>query len=334
MSYSIDRSRAVALEQRDGVWSLELEQLVRINRNTFRPRRQRVKGAQAIVQHLLLHHSGLVHPTRQVLESPQDEAVRFELQGSGWVMAPLLEDVASAAPSAPAAAALNPAIIQEITSLRSRVEHLERTVALLAEELAQRPLSGEPAGDAPGGDLGDELLADLGMGGEGEAVDAAPAEPAPDFPALKMPSLEAVADLVKGLVGDEVNMIRSEAVWTLDGQQKSYLALLNGDGGEPIGALVMNLEATVRLAGGMLMEPKDELDAQVEDGAPSDDILDAAGEVLNTLTSAVNKVSGNAHVRAGRLEELNPETHAWLASPRVRQDFKCSLGGLVSIVGR
>ena len=341
MSYSIDRSRAVALEQRDGVWSLEVESLVRVTRNTFRPRRQRVTGADAIMQHLFLHDGPLVAATREVLEQAAGQLEsRFEVHGSGWVPAPLLEDVQLQAPTPPPEAMHRPqldtGVIQEIVTLGERLDRLEKSLSMLADEFAQGITADGLETGAGAEDEDPELagLADSLMGGDDATAEPEP-EPEPDFKALKMPQLDAVEDLIKGLAGDEIAVTLAESEgWAFDQVEKGYLAPLKDDKGEVVGILAMDLEATIRLAGGMLMEPKEELDSQVEDESPSEDIIDAAGEVLNTLTSSVNKVSGNTHVRSGGLEPLSVSSYPWLLRPRVRGDFRCSVGGRVVIIGR
>lgn len=330
MSYAIDRSRAIALERRDGSWSLELEQLIRINRNTFRPRRQLVSGVDAILQHLGAHEETLVDPTRRVLESPGQGEGRFEWHATGWVATPQAHPEAGSMKQglAPDAGAVK-TLVKEVVDLRARVEVLERQLAAFE----RRGVAPGIEGDVPGAaDVEDEGSAPAAAAAE--EAGAPEADAPPQTQPLSMPALDAVADLIKGLVGDEVQVMASDADWSLAEPQQSYVAPLNADGGEPLGALVMDLEATIRLAGGMLMEPSEELDVQVEECAPSEDILDAAGEVLNTLTSAVNKVKGNAHVRAGPLEPFDLDAHGWMGAARSRQNFACSIGGRFTVLGR
>ncbi|MDD9942497.1 MAG: hypothetical protein OXU20_15770 [Myxococcales bacterium] len=338
MSYSIDRSRPVALQQSDGVWSLEVEELIRVTRNTFRPKRQKVTGVDAIMQHLQLHQGPLAGATRAVFEQAAGGLeARFELRGGGWVPVPELESLpaqqSQSAVGSASAGMLEGSARQEWDAMQQRIQHLERTVALLSEELANAAMEMPPA--SADHEAADEMAA---TGEEPQASSVEPEaeqEPEPDFAALKVPQLDAVMDLVKGLAGDDVSLTPVDATeWDFEERGQGHLAVLKNDSGEVVGALLMDLEATIRLAGGMLMEPAEELDSQVEGQSPSEDILDAAGEVLNTLTSAVNKVSGNPHVRAGGLEVMDFEANPWMKKPRVRSDLKCNIGGTVVILGR
>ena len=66
----------------------------------------------------------------------------------------------------------------------------------------------------------------------------------------------------------------------------------------------------------------------------SDDMLDAASEVCNTLTAAFNKVPGNPHLRAGKLQALSEARCAELANARRRDDYRYSQGGRLSMIAR
>lgn len=327
---------------------MEVEELVRINRNTFRPRRRRVQGREEILQHLTVNQGSLVAPTRQLLDANTGKQVRFEIRGPGWVPAPRTELVKEEV-SEERLREFD-TVASQVGTLAKRVRELEALLETMTQKLAAleaRVASGatvasasaEPAGAQEPG-LADTQTVETAPVGEPatddvQAVAASEAAPAPDFPPLQVPSSDAILDLVRGLAGDNVRMSKvAPGSFTLDTASAGYLACLKSDGGEVLGALIMDTEATIRLAGGMLMEDVEELDAQVEDGTPSDDVLDAAGEVLNTLTSAVNKTSGNAHVRAGALETLESSEQAWLTSARAREDFNFSVGGRLVVVCR
>lgn len=352
MSYSIDRSRAVSLSTHDGVWSLEVEELVRLNRNIFRPRRQRLSGREAILQHLAMNQQTLLMETQRLLDGPLgDDAFRFELRGSDWVPVPamqLVQDTRRAAAEKEQALQL----VDEVTELRSRMHEIEQSVNSIKDQVAQllekgvvipaAPSGGQGGQGAPGASQPPPEAPHEGASPELQAVEASqvaeepPAPPPPpDFPELKLPALEALLDMVKGLVGDEVGMKAVDLdTWNVSEDSSGYLVLLNDDKGKVVGAIAMDLEATVRLAGGMLMEDEEVLTAQIAEGSPSADVMETAGEVLNTLTSAVNKIKGNAHVRAGELQHINASEHPWLCYSRKRDDFALSVGGHLAVFAR
>lgn len=332
---------------------LEVEELVRLNRNTFRPRRRRLSGREVILQHLVVNQDTLVASTAQILDTDiQDSGgLRFEARGTGWVPAHQMEEVESSFDGGQSAAA---AAAEEIAKLHRRIGSLEILLTDLTKKLeGQVPIaSGDQAGAAAEsgsvahaetivGDAEDparaqvEAASDADADGEPNAAEETVAAPSVDFDPLKAPSDAALLDLVRGLVGDSVGMNRRDAnSWKLETGECCYMAELIGDDATVLGALVMDLESTVRLAGGMLMEEDDDLDAQIEAKEPSEDIIDAAGEVLNTLTSAVNKTSGNAHVRAGALRPLVIEDDPWLECARGREDFSFSIGGCLAVLSR
>lgn len=182
-----------------------------------------------------------------------------------------------------------------------------------------------------GGEAGDGLEAALGGADAGEPAEAAAAPEPPAFPVLKVPAVDAIAEVVKGLAGEELSVNAVSADWDLAGGP-TYMGRLKDDDGLEVGLLVMDLEATVQLGGGMLMEPEETLKEQIGAGTPSEDVLDAAGEVLNTMTSAVNKIRENFHVKVSHLETLDSAAIPWLAHARARQNFTISVGGRLAVV--
>lgn len=360
MSYSFDRSRAVSLSTQDGVWSLEVEELVRLNRNIFRPRRQRLSGRDAILQHLATNQDVLLQETQRLLDvHVGDDGFRYEFRGTGWVPVPakqLVEDAVKRQEREHKEGEM----LAEVSELRDRVADLEGSVksihARLEELLAKGfvppaeggpPLAPQPQHDeaADAGELDAPLdLASAAVDEVASAPEAAepevvaekpPPPPEPDFKAIQLPTTEVLDDMVKALVGDEVAIEASSSEsWDLVEDNMGYLALLLDDAGEVKAAIVMNLEATVRLAGGMLMEEEETLNAQIAAGEPSEDVMDTAAEVLNTLTSAVNKIKGNPHVRVSELQAIDTSEHPWLCYSRRRDDFQVSIGGRLAVLAR
>lgn len=325
MSYSLERSRAVLLFHQEGTWSLEVEELVRLNRNTFRPKRHRLLGRDAILHHLAINQGVLVGPTKRLLDGGlADESFSYEVRGESWIPAPPKELVKTPR-TGQEDASEEAAIVREILALRARVASLEGSlVGLPAGAVVAKPGAAAAAGEA--------------VAPAAEAAEAATAPEAPppeklDFKPLNMPPPEAVLGKVQGLTDESVTVNKMDPLWDFQ-DPPGYLGLLHDDSGTVRGGLAMDLRATVRLAGAMLMEEEEDLVAQIEAGKPSDDVLDAASEVLNTLTSTVNKVSGNAHVKVDAVKSLSLEDDPWLKQTRSRLDFAVSVGGYITFLGR
>jgi hypothetical protein len=82
------------------------------------------------------------------------------------------------------------------------------------------------------------------------------------------------------------------------------------------------------------MESEEMIASLLEEKVMSDEMLDAASEVCNTLTSSFNKVSGNPHLRAGKMQPLSEARLAELARARKRDDYRYSQGGRLSMIAR
>jgi hypothetical protein len=72
----------------------------------------------------------------------------------------------------------------------------------------------------------------------------------------------------------------------------------------------------------------------LEEKMMSDEMLDAASEVCNTLMSAFNKVSGNPHLRVGKLELMDATRLGWVRAARKIDDYRYSHGGRLAMAVR
>ena len=153
---------------------------------------------------------------------------------------------------------------------------------------------------------------------------------------IALPVTSVLSDLVKSLAGPDAllsaaDQIRWEHVVT---QQPVFYAPVHNHDGVEAGGMLFDLEGALRLAGALLMESEEVVDALLEEKVMSDEMLDAASEVCNTLTSSFNKVSGNPHVRAGKMEPVQADGIAEVASARKRDDYRYNRGGLLSMIAR
>ncbi|HET8934900.1 MAG TPA: hypothetical protein VFN67_15740, partial [Polyangiales bacterium] len=84
--------------------------------------------------------------------------------------------------------------------------------------------------------------------------------------------------------------------------------------------------------GALLMESEEMIESLLEEKIMSDEMIDAASEVCNTLTSALNKVSGNPHLRSGKMQPFTEARAAQLATAAKRDDYRYNHGGRFSLV--
>jgi hypothetical protein len=165
------------------------------------------------------------------------------------------------------------------------------------------------------------------------AVAAAPAAPARE--SISLPAATALTDLIRGLAGPDANLHPADRVdygaLAAAGTLVFYAPIQDSAGTE-MGSMVFDLEAALRLAGALLMESDEMIESLLEEKIMSDEMLDAASEVCNTLTSALNKVSGNPHLRSGKMQPFNEARAGQLATAAKRDDYRYNHGGRFSLV--
>ncbi len=151
-----------------------------------------------------------------------------------------------------------------------------------------------------------------------EAPEAAhAAEPPARF---VLPPLEAVVECARQLVGEGfAPTVTAKPERFL--RRAYYLAAIVGDDGQTLGAFVVDTRAAVQLGGRLLMMPAAELADQVRHGQPSEEVLSATSELVNTLMSTLNHVPGNPHARAHALAPIDPVADAWTSSPAAALDL-------------
>jgi hypothetical protein len=178
------------------------------------------------------------------------------------------------------------------------------------------------------------------------AADSIPAQPPAPLPLaaadrltgkpVNLPTAAALSDLVKSLAGaDAVLQPADRADWSkLAESGPVYAASFADHDGNEAGAMILDVESALRLAGALLMESEEMVTSLVEEKMMSDEMLDAASEVCNTLMSAFNKVSGNPHLRVSKLELMDARRVSWLAAARKTDDYRYSHGGRLAMAVR
>ena len=146
--------------------------------------------------------------------------------------------------------------------------------------------------------------------------------------------MSALTDLMRGLSGPEANLSPSERTdWVaVSGTLPVFFAVIQDNAGDEAGSMIFDLEAALRLAGALLMESEEVIESLLEEKVMSDEMLDAASEVCNTLTAALNKVSGNPHLRAGKMQPFTEARAAQLTAASKRDDYRYNHGGRFTLV--
>jgi hypothetical protein len=352
---------AERLQRTAGGWKLEFQQLVYNSPSLLRPRRFAVQGEQAILQQLreFSGHEPLARDAERLFGRGALPEGTYVVRDGRWF--PELHPDAVAQPEL-AGLGVDPTtgkspldyLTQRIASLESSVRSLQQSLeqalkALASAAVVQRSIAPEPApvrSKAPGasslhsgtGRHVQPLAATHSPGQVAEPLEeeemAAPSESGAKV--ITLPSISGLSDLVKSLAGPGAVLAPTERFdWKQVGaQQPVFCAVIQDNGGDEAGSMIFDLESALRLAGALLMESDEVVDSLLEEKVMSDEMLDAASEVCNTLTAAFNKVPGNPHLRAGKMQPLSDARSAELNNARKRDDYRYSLGGRLSMIAR
>lgn len=114
----------------------------------------------------------------------------------------------------------------------------------------------------------------------------------------QFPESHIVAKLLGDLVGAPVELAAVEDAPALDRLIRPFACVCMDDQGQAVMAMVADLPAAVSLGGQLMMLPEPALKDQVKDRAPSEDVVSAVSEIFNNLTTTINNVEGNPHIRS------------------------------------
>jgi len=148
---------------------------------------------------------------------------------------------------------------------------------------------------------------------------------------IELPPVAELGKCIALLVGSSISVEGAEAL-LLTPELGCYAAVIEDESGEQLGLIVMDLRATVFLGGSLMMQPSEQLEQQFAAASPEQDSIAASAEICNALSSAINAVQTRYHVRAGQLQKLDLERHAWIGSAVTRRDLTDSFGGCVSVL--
>lgn len=329
---------------RDGKWALEVVRQVAVERNVYRPHTQRLEGTDVILGYLrrTAQFSALAHGAAELLGSMTHESRSYEVVNGEWVQSVLAPSYIDDLKRQHRAAAQRSQHVQllevraECVRLRhsnarltTRVEELQeqfnQLAALVAELRTREPIVIQ--GPAP---VAEAAVEQHALPATEEVVDVEAVE----LPKLRLPRAQDFIRCIEQLIGSEVTAKEVPAEFDLNSGERVYMSQLVDDSDRLIGAVIMDLEATVFLGGTLLMVPEAELKTQVRTRAPSEDSIAASSEVCNALSGSLNNVPDNAHVRTKYLEPLNATEFPWLRKPRVQMMLEDSFGGRVLIVCR
>jgi hypothetical protein len=157
-----------------------------------------------------------------------------------------------------------------------------------------------------------------------------PAAPSESAFKLKLPDADDVGELLSGLVDGEVTA-SIDAGQSLATKRYAAVGEYVMDDGETGFLMVGDLKLINRLGAALVMLPKAESEAAIENNRISDEVRESFQEILNIATGLMN-VQGNPHSRFQRLylpgkENLPDPVTAIINRPGARVDFQIEVPG-------
>lgn len=354
MGFSTTTGSAERLQRTAGAWRMEFEQLVYSAPAILRPRRFAVLGELAILQQLreFAGHEPLAKDTERLFARGALPDGTYIARNGRWLPEMRPETVVPE-PEAPEPEKLTAGNVEELTTRIGSLETNMRALQKMLEgamralsELANQPRVAAPAAAPMVGSIATAATQQRGPAepmGTPMMVASMPAQPPtprplvdPNEKLISLPTVAALSDLVKSLAGPEAVLNAAERTdWAqLSAATPVYAAAIHNHDGHDVGAMIMDIESALRLAGALLMESEDMITSYIEEKAMSDEMLDAASEVCNTLMSSFNKISGNPHLRVGKLELQDADRIGWVALARKCDDYRYSHGGRLAMALR
>lgn len=352
---------AERLQKASGGWRLEFQQLVYNTPTLLRPKRFSVQGEQAILQQLreLNGHEPLVRDTERMFRGAAPDGA-YVLRDGRWF--PELAPEKLPEPEKPAEAPVETTargrnaldeVSKRLQSLEDSVRELQEQLQRAVQTISAAAASGARAASVSHAEHAPTIAAQSLPAAKPSAAAPPPraaSEPPldPDIPrpipipipsaptrkSITLPAMSALTDLIRGLAGPEANLQTSERTdWSVQMTQlPAFVSVVQDKEGDEAGSMIFDLEGALRLAGALLMESEEVIESLLEEKVMSDEMLDAASEVCNTLTSALNKVSGNPHLRAGKMQPFTEARAAALSTASKRDDYRYNQGGRFSLV--
>ena len=133
---------------------------------------------------------------------------------------------------------------------------------------------------------------------------------------MNLPEANDLSKILATLCGDDVDLTLTEKS-DFPGE-RTWGSIIIDDDGEPIGAILADLDASVNFGGKMMMIPPSTFAEQIEENEAGEAVIEACSEVFNNLTSAINRVPGNKHVRSrpADLSSALVGSEPWLAESK------------------
>ena len=345
----------------DGTWVLELESLVPIGENVWRPSKFELRGSEEIIGWLRTsdEHQGLVPLTREILARTApggSSELVFDMRRTGWAQVTSLSAAASQVlgrergrdgleerlQSAEADVSM---LNGRLMSMESQMDALMQLVRSLSDgQVAPIPRAPMPR-EVPHVLQTEPIQSSPPKAHPAEHVASPPKppvsahEPTRRTPSVALPAMRAIDQALKVLIGEKLALADvppKKAARMVESASRWALSLLRDDDANDVGCIVADLEGGVRLGGGMMMLSPGFIAEQIAHQAPSEEVVEAVSEIFNNICALFNSIKGNLHIRSTPAQFINTpeELPAWLPNAASRLGIEVVEGGWLVLASR
>jgi hypothetical protein len=313
----VESGRRLSYEH--GQWSLETSELVRLDRDLYRPEKRRIDGTEAILAHLRSRGEGaLMSAAERLIRVSDVDGSAYEAHDGEWIQAERRHS--SRRPSR------GDHLAEEVAELRAELIFLRAAYSGLADRVrrAERALA-EPAAAAPAASRAQPAALQR---------DAAAAAAASSRIAL--PQAAAIVAGLRQLIGSTFMLEQVRESLPSDAAELSDLdsSVFVDDSGRECAALVANHRGTVECGGQLLGVAPELIEEQVRSGEAETELVLGMSEIVNNLSGLVTREANNPPLRAEPLTKASFGRMPWLYTPAAVLAFATPTGGRLWLVAR
>lgn len=310
MSLTTESGRRLSYDH--GQWSLETSELVRLDRNLYRPEKRRIDGTDAILAHLRSRGEGaLLSAAERLIRVSDADGSTYEAHEGEWI-----ESERSLVPGRPSR---SQQLADEMSELRAELLMLRAAYSGLVERLRKL----ERAGDRPA------------------RTSPRAAEP-PSVPepvtrtGLRLPQGEAVVAALRKLIGETLELEEVSELLPSDTAEFADLdtCLFLDETGDECAAALSNLRGTIECGGLLLGVPLSTIEEQVQAGEAETDLVLGMSEVFTNLVGMLNREPGNPQLFGVPVTKAPISRLPWLNNPSSILTFGTPTGGRVWLIAR
>jgi hypothetical protein len=295
-----------------GQWTLETSELVRLDRNLYRPEKRRIDGTDAILAHLRSRGEGaLLSAAERLIRVSDADGSTYEAHEGEWI-----ESEPSLVPGRPSR---SEQLADEVSELRAELLMLRAAHNGLVERLRKLEHRSDPLAPA-----------------RPKAAES-PSVPEPAArEGIRLPEGQAVVAALRKLIGETLELDEVSELLPADESEFADLdtSLFVDETGNECAAVLSNLRGTIECGGLLLGVPLSTIEEQVQAGEAETDLVLGMSEVFTNLLGMLNSEPGNPRLTSVPVTKAPIRRVPWLSKPSSILAFATPTGGRLWMIAR